>query len=183
MTEPPESQPPFRPELHEAEAELEERLREACDVEDVRAESTGELMRLEDALTSAAQAAKHAISLRRRIRTWGEMEPPPRGVGAPGEARPGVREFTDARGLAWRVWQVSPEQSHGRRKSETYSGEYSAGWLVFEALDGSVRKRLPHYPAHWADLPSEGLEALLAEARAAPHRKSGGADRGEEPRA
>ena len=62
---------PLRPALHEVERELEKSLQEACETKEnpVSGESTGELMRLEEALVEAAQKAKEAISLRRRLRT------------------------------------------------------------------------------------------------------------------
>lgn len=62
---------PLRPMLREAEADLTQRLEEACSVRDVKDESTGELMRLEETLLEAARAAKQAVSVRRRLRTLG----------------------------------------------------------------------------------------------------------------
>src|SRR5688500_2037836 len=66
MTHPREPDP-LRPMLKAAESQLAERLEEACSHE--RDESTAELVRLEEALSDAARAAKQAVSLRRRIST------------------------------------------------------------------------------------------------------------------
>ena len=64
----PNSKERLRPLLRAAESELELRLHEVCEDQRVSKESTGELIRLEETLTMAAEAAKQAISLRRRLR-------------------------------------------------------------------------------------------------------------------
>jgi hypothetical protein len=84
-----------------------------------------------------------------------------------------VREFTDTRGRTWRVWDVRPEDLHPLTRAETMITEYRDGWLAFESVDGSVRKRLAIYPIDWHTLPPEGLERLLQEARVAPIRRPG----------
>ena len=63
----PNSKETLRPMLRAAEQELELRLHEVCEDQTVSNESTGELIRLEETLTLAAEAAKQAISLRRRL--------------------------------------------------------------------------------------------------------------------
>ena len=73
---PPESDP-LRPMLAETEKELGHRLEEACAAQNVSAESTGELMRLEETLLDAAKVAKQAVSLRRRLRSRDEADAPP----------------------------------------------------------------------------------------------------------
>ena len=64
MSQPEES---LRPMLRSVEADLATRLQEACDAGADGDESTGELIRLEETLTLAAQAAKQAVSIRRRL--------------------------------------------------------------------------------------------------------------------
>lgn len=58
----------LRPMLHEAHERLEEALDEACDAKPAKDETTGEMIRLEETLSVAAEAAKRAVSIRRRLR-------------------------------------------------------------------------------------------------------------------
>ena len=58
----------LRPMLNEAHERLEEALDEACDAKPAKDESTGEMIRLEETLSVAAEAAKRAVSIRRRLR-------------------------------------------------------------------------------------------------------------------
>ena len=224
MTQPPVSPEQLRPVLQAAEKELADRLAQACENTSVSEETTGELMRLEENLIDAAQAAKTAISLRRRIRTQRAAE----GTPAAGPARPGasraerrtsaraepraaapsaappatptpdvategaavpaaaapaaeapesgvhsaIREFTDSRGVQWRVWAVTPEQMNRRTRSEAYMGEYRDGWLAFESFDGTERRRLPHFPTDWDQCAVDKLEALMQRAEVARGRKN-----------
>ena len=67
----------LQPILQQVEEELSAQLDEVCDRKEVRAESTGELIKLEEALSVAAEAAKETISLRRRIRQKGDVRATP----------------------------------------------------------------------------------------------------------
>ena len=151
------------PELTAAESELIDKLEEACELEPSApgAEDTGELMRLEDALRAATQAAERAVELRRLRRTRESAD-----------FTCGVREFEDRRGRQWRLWAVAPSNREGRDKPlEQLRPEYQEGWLTFETIDESERRRLPTYPADWATLDVGGLEDLLARATPVPRRK------------
>ena len=64
----------LRPVLDDAQTRLEQHLGEVCH-EKPSAESTGELIKLEETLSLAAEAAKEAISLRRRIKDRGDVRP------------------------------------------------------------------------------------------------------------
>ena len=75
MRERPEHPESLRPVLRQVEEELVEQLDEVCDRQDVAGESTGELIKLEEALSEAAKIAKETISLRRRIREKGDVHP------------------------------------------------------------------------------------------------------------
>jgi hypothetical protein len=177
----------LKPALHHAQAKLEQRLAEACD-EHVAGESTGELIKLEEILTDAAQAAKQAISIRRRlgaedskVRDEGESEtrdaetPAPPDRSALADLKPeGIREFADARGSQWHVWEVPAEQLASRARPGTYAGEFEAGWLAFECADGGQRRRLPGYPRDWRSLSDAELDALCRQARPVAPRKSRG---------
>jgi len=59
---------PLRPQLHRLEDKLTEAIDEVCDAPAVSELNTGELIRIEESLAIAADAAKEAVSLRRRLR-------------------------------------------------------------------------------------------------------------------
>lgn len=188
---------PLEPVLHEAEDELRRRLRDACeaDARGVSTDSSVEIRRLEDALLRAAAAAEETLRLRRHIAQRKERsseaaesdaaEPDAEGGVQPAaestRRRAGgypervaeiasesstVREFRDAQGQLWRAWPVTPGQSRAGR----YLGEYHKGWICFEALEGSARRRLPHQAPHWAELQDADLARLLEQAISAPER-------------
>ena len=165
----------LEPLLRQVEAELVHHLHAACESgpADIREESTGELFKLEETLFAAARAAEQAVEIRRRMRQKPD--------GTPAET---VREFVDARGREWRTWEVVPGRVRTRTKedSERYLGDYSRGWLAFEALDGSARRRLPHYPDDWRALSDEALEALMKRAPEVPTRKPEGRSGEQAPR-
>ena len=58
---------PLRPQLKKAEQQLDQTLAEVCDTETAARLDTGELIRVEETLALAAEAAKEAVSLRRRM--------------------------------------------------------------------------------------------------------------------
>jgi hypothetical protein len=79
-----------------------------------------------------------------------------------------LREFTDARGNAWRVWETRPT-SHRLRP------EFASGWLTFEQgaeASATARRRLAPIPDGWVDLPEEDLRRLcLTAARERPRQR------------
>ena len=172
----PQQPEPLEPLLRQVESELAQHLHEACEAQPVRLsdESTGELFKLEETLFAAARAAEQAVEIRRRMRQMPD--------GSPAET---VREFADAAGREWRVWAVVPGRVRPKGDSERYLGEYSHGWLAFEALDGSERRRMPNYPDDWRSLSDASLEALLRKAPEVPVRRheerAGGEAGGERP--
>ena len=166
MTTPPSPQSdPIVVALKHTEAELAEKLEEACvpDTREVSEESTAELAKLSDSLLAAARAAKDVVSLRKRRSQ--EQRP-----GAQPPAGEAIREFTDSDGRAWRVWAVTPSQTR-TSKRESNLGEFEQGWLAFETLDEQLRKRLPHYPPEWRTMPDAKLQELLGLAVEAPTRR------------
>jgi hypothetical protein len=179
----------LRPALHQAQTELKERLDEACD-EHVANESTGELIKLEELLTDAAQAAKQAISIRRRLGADhahvassdaavgvddaaaaldanAAAEPPMQGDPKP----EGIREFSDTNGSLWHVWEVPAEQLAARARPGAYAGEFEDGWLAFECASGGERRRLPRYPRDWRNLSDADLDDLRGRAQTAVRRQ------------
>jgi hypothetical protein len=194
MTQPHDPDP-MRPSLTLVERELEQRLEEACAMRNVSDESTGELMRLEETLLDAARAAKHAVSVRRRMRSLAEQggaeEGGQEGEGEQGrataadrpvqhdDALPGlaaapadttIRNFVDADGVEWQVWEVTPHESPAGR-SGTLLAAYRNGWLAFESLDGIMRRRLPNFPRDWCRVSDEELEKMLGEAEEARRKR------------
>lgn len=65
----------LRPVLKDAEERLVQHISEVCQNDHLPDESTGELIKLEETLSMAAEAAKEAISIRRRIRSRGDVAP------------------------------------------------------------------------------------------------------------
>ena len=170
----------LKPALERAQTELEERLSEAC-TQHVADESTGELIKLEELLTDAAQAAKEAISIRRRLGVERERErrtPSPRPDDTTAAVEEGVRDFVDTEGRTWQVWEVPPEQLSARSRPGAYAGDYESGWLAFESADGSERRRLPHYPRNWRELGRGEIERLCRDARLVTRRRRGNGEAG-----
>jgi hypothetical protein len=174
---------PLEPVLRDVEAELRRRLREACEAEaqGTASESVQEIRRLEDSLLAAAVAAEQSIALRRQIdrRKAGRAQrasdsghgvraAPPHDESTEPTVR--VREFRDAKGQLWRAWPVTPGQARPGRAAPRYLGDFHKGWICFEALEQSARRRLPMQPARWAELPDSELVRLLDQAIAAPSR-------------
>ena len=58
---------PLRPTLAATELQLQSALEEVCEDTDVQETETDELIRIEETLAIASDAAKRAISLRQRI--------------------------------------------------------------------------------------------------------------------
>jgi hypothetical protein len=81
-----------------------------------------------------------------------------------------VRDFVDAEGRTWHVWEVPPEQLSGRRPG-AYAGDYETGWLAFESVDGHERRRLPRYPRDWRELGTSVIEALCRDAQPVTPRR------------
>jgi hypothetical protein len=183
---------PLRSFLDEAESDLSRRLHEACEAEarGIASESTAEIRRLEDTLLSAAMAAERTIAARRHLRQGtSEGTSPSRPesgrtsahVPDPAEEATAhdeyvssdgtiVRQFEDGTGRRWRAWPVTPDL-RGGEASRRSLGEFREGWICFEAVDLSGRRRLPHQGRRWSDLPAEELPRLLTQAIDVPARK------------
>ena len=59
---------PLRPQLERLENKITKSLGEVCAAPSVRDVNTGELIKIEETLAIVAEAAKEAVSLRRRLR-------------------------------------------------------------------------------------------------------------------
>ena len=81
-----------------------------------------------------------------------------------------MREFTDSRGVEWRVWAVTPAHMHPITRGEDYMEKLQDGWLAFES--GSEKRRLEvPYPSNWQTAPLPVLEELCRRASPVPKRK------------
>ena len=195
----PPGRDPLQNLLQDAETELRRRLEEACEAEakGLSTESTEEVRRLEDNLLAAAAAAEQTITVRRHIkrrvsterdrpikideaadRTVSTGVPADRQPGEPavgeqaGKPAMGVREFTDGAGRPWRAWPVVPGLSRASSSGRQFLGEFQDGWICFEGLGSSARRRLPYRHSGWANVTDEELQRLLREAIDAPVRAS-----------
>jgi hypothetical protein len=190
---------PLQPVLDDAEAELRRRLHEACvaEAKGVSTESTEEIRHLEDALLAAAVAAQQTITVRRHMKNRAPDErersipinqavdarktadsragksPDDSTVGEKQE-RPDtrVREFKDHTGRAWRAWPVIPGQSRASASGRNFLGNFQDGWICFEGMDSSARRRLPHRQTSWASVTDDELQRMLGQAIDAPGRET-----------
>lgn len=159
-------------ELERAREELARQLDVACatPVREVTAETTGQLRRLDHALLAAARTAEDMIALKRRARAEREVAPPAvSDERADGGHVERIREFRDRNGCEWRAWAVIP--GHASSTSGRNLGELQGGWLAFESMSDSGKRRLAKYPDDWMTLSEGELELLLERAADAPVRK------------
>ena len=94
----------LQPKLDAAQEALKAALDEACDTDLHRAD-TGEMIRIEETLATAANAAKEAISVRLRRRKQAEGGDAARTDGA---ERQVDRVFDDLQGKRWHTYAVHP---------------------------------------------------------------------------
>ena len=200
----PSDRDPLQALLEESEDELRNRLQSACEAEakGVSSESTEQIRRLEDDLLAAAVAARQTIAVRshmKRAKPGEERERPiKRHVAASPDTRPsaarmgkpasnvekggerevmGVREFSDDRGRPWRAWSVVPGLSRASASGGQFLGDFHNGWICFESLGSSARRRLPYPRSKWPTISDEELRRLLDQAYDATlHDKRPGAE-------
>jgi hypothetical protein len=76
-----------------------------------------------------------------------------------------LKEFMDARGQRWRVWDTVPDRAESL-------GSFRAGWLTFD--NGAERRRLAPIPDGWAGLSDDRLDVLSRLAQVSGARESRG---------
>jgi hypothetical protein len=86
-----------------------------------------------------------------------------------------LRELTDRSGVVWKVWDITPDQLHPSSRAGDYLQGYLDGWLVFESVDGTEKRRLYPVPADWQEASDVELERLCE--RAEPVRGGGASAR------
>jgi hypothetical protein len=156
---------------------LEQALSEACASESATEADTGELIRVEEMLALAGEAARRAISIRRKAR-HDSAPAAPGTAGEPAVDQPAAthRLFDDVRGVRWDVWAVYPE---GRPSQlSALPGTFQTGWLVFESA--GEKRRLSPIPIDWQSLPPDELERLCERADTAPPRRRTRGGQGED---
>ena len=75
-----------------------------------------------------------------------------------------VREFTDSKGVEWRVWDVRPEHMHPATRTEDFLFNLQDGWLAFESAKEKRRLEAP-YRADWTSCRIPELEELCQQAK------------------
>jgi ABC-type transporter Mla MlaB component len=148
--------------LSQTQQQLVEAMEEACavDLSDVDKVDTGELIRIDQALSVASKAAKDAVSLRLG------RPPQPQGAGDAG-TQPAHRVFDDSEGKRWHAFAVGSTAVQGRRAlPEAFRG----GWLVFEGTD-EIRRIAP-IPDKWEGRSVEELCQLCHKATSSPRKRS-----------
>jgi hypothetical protein len=97
-----------------------------------------------------------------------------------------LRVYRDSAGDEWRVWRVLPDTA----SFATLDQHYREGWLCFERLDGTDRRRLSIAlaPAAWETMPESALDQLRlgaepAVARDAAASRAGVSTKADAPRA
>lgn len=175
--------------LAETEQELGHRLEEACAAQNVSAESTAELMRLEETLLDAAKVAKQAVSLRRRLRSLDDSPPPASEAPAPPPRRAtvhhpaGFHERFDGdavpdSALAVPQMENAPERDIAVRELRDGRGVEWRVWEVNPKVSGkrgSSGERLGEYGEGWLAFESR----TGAERRRLPHFPDGWKDLGD----
>jgi hypothetical protein len=160
---------PLEPELRDAELTLERSLAEACATGPAGKVDTGELIRVEEMLQVASEAAKRAISLRRRRRADKDQRTERTAVGGAEVAASLAathRTFIDTRGIWWDVFAVYPEARHTRLR-----GTFQQGWLCFDS--GTEKRRLSPIPDDWRAQSDAELARLAERAEVASSRRGG----------
>jgi hypothetical protein len=158
------------PELRDAELTLEHALTEACAAPPASKADTGELIKVEEVLQVASEAAKRAISLRRRRRADKARRASRLALGdaeAAASASTTHRTFADAQGVTWDVFAVYPESRPSAHLQ--LRGTFQQGWLCFDS--GAEKRRLSPIPDDWQRLTEHDLARLLERADVASSKR------------
>lgn len=72
-----------------------------------------------------------------------------------------IREFTDSKGVEWRVWCTTPEAS------SPLAHYYPGGWLTFDCGSATLRRLSPP-PPNWETVSDERLLLMCRVAQEVP---------------
>jgi hypothetical protein len=159
---------PLDPDFRQAAEALEQALTEACTGRSAHEADTGELVRVDEMLALASDAARRAILIRKQARERGATPPEAAREGPADRAAAAQthRFFDDASGVRWDVWAVYPE---GRPSQlSALPSTFQSGWLVFESAN--EKRRLSPIPSDWQTVAVEELARLCSRAETAPRR-------------
>lgn len=168
-----EQSEPLTPQLVEAQETLKEMLEEACTAEIYTAD-TAQLIRIQEVLALADEAAKEVISIRKQRRSdsdrpsaaasdtpAGRTSVPQADLTAPNAHR----VFEDAHGVRWDACAIHPSAPVGRVQLPE---PYRSGWLFFESA--TQKRRLSPIPDDWRSASDDVLRAMCARAEIVPER-------------
>jgi hypothetical protein len=155
----------LRPKLQRAQETLRSALDQACGA-DLEEADTGELIRLEEVLAIANEAAKEAVSVRRRIGQVRESLAE-RHARHDEDGKTSHREFEDDKGVRWMVFAVHPSTAAKGRAG--VRAPYQDGWLAFDC--GMETRRLAPIPDSWITLPDNELQSMCLTAEVATKRR------------
>lgn len=145
----------LRRRLEEAQKALDAAVEEACEI-DVKSADLTELLRLEEQLTVAREAASTVIdALRRLLPEQSATE----------ARRDEHRIFVDDQGVQWDAFAVYPSPSTGR---DTLPPPYDQGWLAIQCPEG-VRRVTP-IPEGWRECSRDEFCRILENAPVTPRR-------------
>lgn len=154
---------PPRPRLDQAKDRLKDALDDACSA-DVDDADTGELIRVEEVLAIANDAAKEVLSEKRRLRSTPEVETADRARSLMS------RNVKDAQGVQWTIFAVRPSAGHVAQLREPFQ----SGWLAFDA--GRETRRLAPIPDAWEQMSDRELLVLCSKAVVARRRRPSGGE-------
>jgi len=174
----------LQPTLERAKSTLKSALEDACQT-DVDRVDTGELIRVEEVLAIANEAAKEAVSVRRRLRGQkreASRRTPARGAshastqgaaersgGSISGDQSRMREVSDDDRVRWMVFAVHPEAARPATGRQTAVREpYRQGWLAFAS--STETRRLAPIPEGWLTASDAELVVLCKRAEPAPRR-------------
>jgi hypothetical protein len=161
------------PQLAQAQETLKQMLEEACAAE-IYSADTGQLIRIEEVLALADEAAKEVISIRRK-RRHGSGRASATASDAPSDrtAIPGAdlappdthRIFQDAQGVQWDACAIRPSAPVGRVQLPE---PYRSGWIFFESV--TEKRRLSPIPDDWPSISDDVLREMCTRADVVPER-------------
>ena len=161
------------PQLVEAQETLKQMLEEACSAE-IYSADTGQLVRIQEVLALADEAAKEVISIRKQHQQGSERAPttasdtpadrtsvPHADLSSPNAHR----IFEDAQGMRWDACAIHPSAPVGRVQLPE---PYRNGWLFFESA--TQKRRLSPIPDDWRAASDDELRAMCERAEVVPER-------------
>jgi hypothetical protein len=146
----------LRPRLEAARKALDAALEEACAI-DAQDADAADLLRLEEQLTAAREAASNVIAALRHLG--------PEAQDAEVPLLQPHRFFVDDRGVQWDAFAVYPSRPKGK---ETLPAPYTEGWLAIQCPE--CVKRVTPIPERWRECSPDEFGRILKTATESPRR-------------